>query len=237
MGEKTNRDFDGNGKTAPGATSADTETTGTETGTKRGRGRPRKSEQPGDTATETNIPKLVLVEEPGIEDEAGPQPAAKASKKKRKDLNSELKKDQIAVLLKTVFDIAASREGLELWKISQQEAELIADPLAQILNKNPFISGAASKYGDVIALIAAISTVIIPRLFVQFAAEKEKKKKEVTPYVPIRQINDKPNKSEPAASRNESGTPGISPKQPNRKPTNSGPIFSQELHSIIPAIQ
>lgn len=238
MGKENNRDIDGDRKNTAGADGPDTESTSTETGSgKRGRGRPRKSDT---TATENNIPQLVLVEEPGggTEEEAGPQPSAKAPKRKRKDVNTELKKDQIAVLIKTTFDIIASREGLELWKLSQQESEAIGEPLAQILNKNPFIAGAATKYGDLIALIAAIATVIIPRLFVQFAADKEKKKKEVPSYVPIRQINDKQsNKNEPAANRNESGTLGNSTKQSNRKPTVTGSIFSPELYNILPAIQ
>jgi hypothetical protein len=178
---------------------------------------------------------LVLVTEPGS-DEEGPQPQVKKSStpKKRKESNVELKKDQISVLIKTTFDIISSRPGFEIWKLSTQESELIADPLAQVMNKNPFISGAASKYGDMIALCVALATVFIPRLFVQMATQKEKNKNEVTPYVPIKQVD---GKKEPAASRNESRTSGNSLKSINREPTPASPIFSQELHNLIPVIQ
>jgi hypothetical protein len=181
---------------------------------------------------------LVLVEEPGREEEEeGPQPQKKTSNRKRKDINAEIKKDQISVLIKTTFDIIAARPGFEIWKLSAQESALIAEPLAQVMNKNPFISGAASKYGDMIALVVALATVIIPRLFVQLAAQKEKSKKEVTPYVPIKQINGKPGPKEPAAGRNESGAPGNSIKSLNREFTAASSISGQELYNLIPVIQ
>jgi hypothetical protein len=178
------------------------------------------------------------VNEPGSEEEEeGPQPQKKTSSRKRKDIQFEIKKDQISVLIKTTFDIIGARPGFEIWKLSSQESALIAEPLAQVMNKNPFISGAASKYGDVIALIVALATVIIPRLFIQLAAQKDKKKNEVTPYVNINKPNEKPGQEKPSARRNESGTPGNSIKQLNRQSTDTGAIFSQELHNIIPVIQ
>jgi hypothetical protein len=181
---------------------------------------------------------LVLVEEPGSDEEEGPQPQKKtSSSRKRKDIQFEIKKDQISVLIKTTFDIIGARPGFEIWKLSNQESALIAEPLAQVMNKNPFISGAASKYGDLIALVVALSTVILPRLFIQLAAKKDKNKNEVSPYVPVNKLNEKPGPKEPAAGRNESGTPRNSIKQLNRQSTDTGTIFSPELHNIIPVIQ
>jgi hypothetical protein len=182
---------------------------------------------------------LVLVNEPGEEDlEEGPQPKPKSSSsKKRKNVNAELSKDQISILLKTTFDIVGSREGLELWKITQKEAELIAEPLAQLMNRNPFISGAASKYGDYIALIIAICTVILPRAFVQFASKEKKKKEGINSYVSITKVNDRPAKNEPANPGNEGRKVGSGIIEPNRNATTTRAIPSQELYNILPAIQ
>lgn len=237
MGKRDNKNIDGNGETPNSAASTDTETTATETtGTgKRGRGRPRKSEQ---REAETEFPRLVVVNEPGDDDDDGPQPQPKksSSSRKRKNVNAELSKEQITVLIKTTFDIVASRPGLELWKLEQKECELIAEPLAQLLNRNPFISGAASKYGDYIALIVAIATVIVPRAFIQWAA-KEKKEKKVTPYVAITKVDGKPGPKESAPSRNEGGTTRNNTEQPSRNLAVSRTNVGQELHHIIPVIQ
>ena len=136
---------------------------------------------------------MVLVEDPNEQEpdpEAGPAAPKNPTKRKRKDVQFELKKEQLAILIKTTFDIAASREGLEMWKLSQKEAELIADPLSGLLQKNPFIDRMTSEYGEWIALIVALGTVILPRAFVMWAAKPNKKEK-INPYVAIRETNSK----------------------------------------------
>jgi hypothetical protein len=183
---------------------------------------------------------LVLVEEPGAENENEEmlhKPKNSSKSKKRKDVTNDLSKQQISVLLKTTFDIMGSRPGLELWKISQQESDLIADPLAQLLNKNPFVSGLTNKYGDYIALIAALCTVVLPRLFVQMATKKEKNKKEVKPYVNINKPNEQPNKEPAAGNNKQGGTIGNSNKQFDKRTTNPSPFIGNELYNIVPAIQ
>jgi hypothetical protein len=179
---------------------------------------------------------LVLVNEPGGDPEEEKTEPQK-SKRKRKNVNAELDKQQISVLIKTTFDIIGSRPGLELWKLTEKEADLIADPLAQILGKNTLISGVASKYADYIGLIAALCTVIVPRLFIQMAT-KPKKKNEVTPYVITKQIDGKqPSKEKPASRGNENGEIGNSDRGVDRKPPVSRPSLSAELYQLLPPIQ
>lgn len=205
-----------------------------ESSTKKGRGRPRKQpggEQPGGQ-TETDIPKLVLVDVPEIEDpeiQEAPKKktATPARSKKKKDVQTELKKEQLAVLIKTVFDVMGSRPGYEVWKLSQEESILISDPLANILNKNPMVDKIASEYGDYIALIVALGTIIIPRVMMQIKI-KPKKEEKIT-YV--KNIGDKRD------PRNESGTDGNGNKQDDRKSTITRQDISNELYNFIPAIQ
>ena len=140
----------------------------------------------------------------------------------------------MAILLKTCFDIAGSREGQEIWKLSQKEAELIAEPLSTILNKNPVIGAVTSKYGDVIALVVAIATVLLPRLLVAWAARPQKKKG-VQPYVATTKLDGKP--KNPATSGNQSPADGNNHRQFTGKPSNTSEILSGKLHHIIPSIQ
>src|SRR3954471_890395 len=147
MGKKINRDpntKDGNEPENNPSTKSSTK-----------RGRPRKTDGDNDNnsrdgETETNFPKLVLVDVPDVDPDQGEiidneTPKKKpTSKKKKKDITNELKKDQLAVLVKTVFDVIGSRKGFEIWKLSQQESILIAEPLTNIFNKNPLVDKIAS---------------------------------------------------------------------------------------------
>lgn len=182
-----------------------------------------------------------MVEDP-TEDDEQPQPKAPSkkepTKRKRKDVQFELKKEQMAVLIKSTFDIIGSRPGLEIWKLTQKEADTIADPLCGLMSKNPLIDRITSEYGEWIALIVALGTVIVPRLFV-YMATKPKKKETVKPYVTIEKSNQEPrgNAPQPINSGDKGRTAGDSNKQPNREPSNARGNLSSQLYELVPAIQ
>jgi hypothetical protein len=229
MGEKT----DSNINTTNGNKS---ETNPNPETPKKGRGRPRKEpttgEQPGGRETESNVPKLVLVDVPESEDpEILDPPRKKATtapkRKTKKDVQAELKKEQLAVLIKTIFDVMGTRPGYEVWKLSQEESILIADPLTNILNKNPLVDKIASEYGDYIALLVAVGTIIIPRVMLQVKS-KPKKEEKIT-YDKQTGIKRDP--------RVESRTDGTRPKQNDRVAPDSRPNFGNELYNVIPSIQ
>ena len=229
MGEKT----DSNINTNDGNT---TENNPSTESTKKGRGRPRKQpggeQQPGGRETESNVPKLVLVdvpesEDPEILDQTKKKPSTSSRRKTKKDIQTELKKEQLAVLIKTIFDVMATRPGFEVWKLSQEESILISDPLANILNKNPMVDKIASEYGDYIALIVAIGTIIIPRVMLQVKS-KPKKEEKIT-YDKNPGIKRDP--------RVESRTDGTRTKQDDRVAPDSRPNFGDQLYNVIPSIQ
>jgi hypothetical protein len=237
MGKDDHKIIDTRGSTASGKSDTSTEAASTEG--KRGRGRPRKESGSGSASTTENIPKLVLVEDPaGEEEEQTPAVPKAPTKKKRKDVQFELKKEQMAVLIKTTFDIVGSREGMEIWKLSQKEAELISEPLCGLMSKNPFVDKITSQYGEWIALIVAIGTVIVPRAFVMMAANKQKKKEVVKPYVAINKSNEKQGTDPKGVNRGEQGgKAGDRNQQLNRQPSNASGNVSAQLHGIIPVIQ
>jgi hypothetical protein len=235
MGKDNNKITDTRGSTTSGKSDTSTEAASTEG--KRGRGRPRKESGSGSASTTENIPKLVLVEDPAAEEEEQTPAAPKnPTKKKRKDVQFELKKEQMSVLIKTTFDIIGSREGMEIWKLSQKEAELISEPLCGLMSKNPFVDKITSEYGEWIALIVAIGTVIVPRAFVMIASKK--KKEVVKPYVAINKANDKQGTDPKGVNRGEQGgKAGDRNQQLNRQPSNASGNVSAQLHGIIPVIQ
>jgi hypothetical protein len=128
---------------------------------------------------------------------------------------------------------------MEVWKLSQKEAELIADPLSGLLHKNPIIDRITSEHGEWIALIVALGTVILPRAFIMWATKGQKKKGELKPYVAINKANEKQRASDQQqpASREQSRETGDRNKQPDRQPANARGYIGAELHGIIPAIQ
>jgi hypothetical protein len=186
---------------------------------------------------------LVLVEDPAGEDEIPEDPKApaapkKSSSRKRKHIQYEFKKEQLAVLIKSTFDIIGSREGLEIWKLSQKESEQIADPLCALMAKNPFVDRITSEYGEWIALIVALGTVIVPRLFIYWAA-KPKKKEVVKPYVAIKEPNEKQrgNTPQPLDRGDKGRAAGDRDRQSDRELTNARGYIGKELHDLVPAIQ
>jgi len=182
------------------------------------------------------------VSEPAAGEEEQPEateaPAApkNPSKRKRKDLQYEFKKEQISVLLKSTFDIIGSRPGLEMWKLSKQEADMIAEPLSSLMAKNPILDKITSEYGEWIALIMALGTVILPRAFVMWAAKPPKKEK-INPYVAITKVDGKPRQEEPTTRRDQAGATRDSHKQSSGQPTAPGSNIGSKLYDLIPAIQ
>ena len=240
MGKTDNKIIDTTGAATRSKNHSSTEATSE---TKRGRGRPRKNPagEPAAAArieTVTDIPRLVLVEDPTDENTEIPEsaPAPKnPSKRKRKEIQFEFKKEQLSILIKTTFDIIGSREGLEMWKLSQKEAELIADPLSGLLAKNPMIDRITSEYGEWIALIVALGTVILPRAFVMWAAKPDKKEK-IKPYVAINEPTKKQT-DRTTASRNEGRTAGDRDRKFDRESSAASANISTELYNLVPAIQ
>lgn len=243
MGKTDNKIIDTAGAATGSKSHSSTEATSE---TKRGRGRPRKNtagEPAAGAASEavTNVPRLVLVDDPNaaidIEENQDPAPAApkNPTKRKRKEIQFEFKKEQLAILIKTSFDIIGSREGMEMWKLTQKESELIADPLSGLLAKNPMIDRITSEYGEWIALIVALGTVIVPRAFVMWAAKPDKKEK-IKPYVAITESNKKQT-SNTATDGNKGRTAGSSDRKSNRESSAASANISAELYNLVPAIQ
>lgn len=201
------------------------------------RGRPRKDRgDGGQTATtETNLPKLVLVDVPeekennslDRDEKEENVPAPKKPKKIKNHEKLELKKEQLSILIKSVFDVIGTRQ--EIWKLSKQECDMIAEPLCTILSKNNTVEKFALEYGDYVALCIALATIVIPRLIIQL---KTAPKKEKVSYV---------NFNKPTDTRrdttDQSGKNGVSSEQHTRKATSSSSNLSTELYSFLPALQ
>lgn len=122
---------------------------------------------------------MAIVVPPTAEEAKAAKPKA-TRKKAAKKKNDEFGKEQISSLLQSVSHLAASREGLAHWAISEQEADSIAEPLYNILAKSDVFSKVA-EHSDGIALLAACSMVIVPRAMITVDQRKGKPKKTKQP--------------------------------------------------------
>lgn len=68
-------------------------------------------------------------------------------------------------LIKTIFDVTAAAAGPH-WSVSVGEAAAIAEPTARILDRLD-LSSTAGKYGDYVALVIALTAVVVPRAMMQ----------------------------------------------------------------------
>ena len=103
-------------------------------------------------------------------------PNATAAKAKSKQTAS-VDPTQFILILQTVSNIIASREGLHMFALTKQEAESIATPLASILSRNESVGEFAGEYADHIALLIAAATIFIPKVLIYQAMNPKKEMK------------------------------------------------------------
>jgi len=113
---------------------------------------------------------------------------------------------QVALLLVTVSSIGASREGFEDLALSLDEANQIAQPLANILGKNEGLGNVTAEYADHIALAFAAFTIMLPKIMLFLQKRKLKKEEE-------------------QQNGNQTGTITTNDQQPDRQ--NRNPELSQ----------
>lgn len=184
----------------------------------------RKSER-GTTEKEI-VPRLVNVEIPDPDPSVPIPKVKKDSKKKNVKKPIVLESQQVAVLIKSTFDILGSKQGYEIWKLDQAEVDQIAEPLTNVLKRVEVLEKTFSQYADICALLIAIGSIIIPRLLIQ-RDQKEKQKKE---------INSNDRKTDPRNEGNKIGTIGASNRQPTRSTTVTRENIGEQLFDTIPSI-
>ncbi|HCN7007081.1 TPA: hypothetical protein N6134_005039, partial [Escherichia coli] len=124
-----------------------------------------------------NKPKPVSIEvksetEPQEEKKKRGRPAGTTTKKREtKKATPPVNPTHFIVLLQTLSGIVASREGMSMFALSQEEATQIATPLANILAKNESVGEFTSEYADHIALLIACGTILIPKLLIYKATK------------------------------------------------------------------
>ncbi|MCQ6337862.1 hypothetical protein NPM14_31055 [Bacillus cereus] len=134
---------------------------------------------------------------------------------------------QLKPILTTVSKMVESREGFEVWALSESEIDALCEPIQNMLAK----TAALEKVGensDAIALVIACFTIFIPKFLVWNATRKMKKAQVVTNYA--KSIQPTGN-----TGGNKTGTTGASPKHGSGEATVSSQNFSGNINSLIPA--
>ena len=197
---------------------ADSKGTGTGTGTGTAAGTA--------AGTEEKKPSPVAILTPPTKEEA--KPKRKRVSKKKDD--SAFSADQISALIQSVSMIVAGREGLEQWAITKKEADSVAQPLYNILEKSEML-GKIGEHSDAIALTIAAGSIVIPRAMVTIDKRKAKKPKVIkmdNKGVTVHNDIDKSKgSSEPSDKAGES-------KRPNRSVSGSAAAVHASFDSIPP---
>lgn len=127
------------------------------------------------------VPKLVAIT---TDQETGEKKVSKrtlqrraAAAKKELEQNALSLKPHLKMLLVVSFDMTAKRLG-DHWRITDAEAEKVAEPLSKILGKYMKASETMEKYADWFGVIGALSMIVIPRLILHQQIQKEQKKGE-----------------------------------------------------------
>lgn len=140
------------------------------------------TEKPGAKGVE--LPDVVVkVDVPGetktTEQKRGRgRPAGSTTKNKsvaKKAAAAPVDPTHFIVLLQTVSGILASREGMQMFMLSKEEATQIATPLASILSKSDAVGDFAGQYADHIALLVACGAIFVPKFLMWQMLRKEQK--------------------------------------------------------------
>ena len=194
--------------------SADTKTAGAETGA--------GGQTNTGAAEKERVPQLVAIT---TDQETGEKKVSKrtlqrraAKAKKEQEQNAMSLKPHLKMLLMVSFDMVAKRLG-DHWRITDEEAEKVADPLSKILSKYMKASEAMEKYADWIGVIGALAMIILPRWMIHQQIMKDKKKGEKQNGTSTLQRGQSAAGHE-TSTRTSAGTSGPTSRQPAASGTN-----------------
>lgn len=116
---------------------------------------------------------LAAVTPPPVPD--APKKKQRKPRQKKQEQPTSFNASQLSALIVSLSSIVASRPGLDMFVISELEAQQIATPLANMIAKNESLNG-LSEHADAIALVTACFVIMAPRIMLYFDAQKERKK-------------------------------------------------------------
>lgn len=144
------------------------------------------------------------------------QPKKKQRKpRQKKQEPTNFNADQITALIVAVSGIVASREGMQMFALSEMEAKQISTPLANMIEKSETLKG-ISEHADAVSLVTACIVIFAPRIMMYMEANKTKKKG--APRL-VRTENPESKKSD-----GDSRKPVESPSR--QQPTNANGFFA-----------
>lgn len=117
---------------------------------------------------------MTTIPAPNIPGQA--EPKAKPKKKKGEiELDGTLESN-VRMLISMGFGLAATLTKNGIWNVANEEAKAMSEPLTRILQRMG-VSESMSKYGDWIALSAAATVTLAPRILITMAQAQEQKGK------------------------------------------------------------
>ncbi len=117
------------------------------------------------TGTEKINPRSIVVDDV-------PEVPKKRGRKKKEKIKTDNNLPELNTLIQSIFSIISLKAGSH-WNITQEEANSISVPLANILNKYNILDK-ANNVSDILSLSIALGIILIPRILVTQAMNKNK---------------------------------------------------------------
>ena len=211
MGEEVTRNA--GGLAEPPKRSTDTGTAGSAPGKQAGGNRPATAPGTGGTAPaggstggkaggkaeKEKTSGLASINPPPVPD--SPKKKQRKPRQKKEDKSTTFNASQLSALIVSLSAIVASRPGLEMFVISEIEAQQIATPLANMIAKSEQLSQ-LSEHADALALVTATFVIMAPRMMMYFDAQKQRRLKAAGGVKLVR------TDTQDAKSGRDSGKPG-----------------------------
>lgn len=252
-GDKGSNSTD-NGNSQGGGNPSTKSTASTERGRENNSGGSSAAGQPVEKTSQ--IPLVVNVEvptetkkkrgRPKKDPNAAPAPSAPKAGRPAKGgaagLNP-LDKEQLSQIFMTFSAITASRPNMEVWALTQKEADQLAEPLANMLARSEALSKVSGTNADAVALVLAAFMIFVPK-FLMWNSTRPKKPKTGDK---VKYGTDKRNSRNGSTASNQTGTPNASnespigqpvgnDRQPNSQSNDKPAQFRGAITGLIPSL-
>ena len=132
------------------------------------------STKTGKTEKISKVSVLDNLPEVNIPTPETPKQKRKYTKKVKEENTSSFDSKQISAFIVAVSSMVAARDGMQHWLITEAEAEQIAKPLSNIIEKSSHLK-TLGEHADAFALVSACLMIFAPRLIMTMQIKKSKK--------------------------------------------------------------
>jgi len=164
------------------------------------------------------------------------KPAVKKATASKKSPVLDSSSVHVKAMLSALFGVVASREGMEVWALSEAEIDSIVNPLTNMMAKNDAVGQALEQHGDAVALVMAVTVIALPRVLMMQQMKKLKAPTVTLPSTVRKGEKNGTDRTQPRTESNSQGTPGSGNGSNPKESTPTHSVYGESVSSHLSAL-